>query len=72
MKPFKDLEIFAVYIPCLYGEDGDLEQQSIYLTYERAVEYKVGYDNRATAVRGSKILMDVQMLPDSIKSLFKQ
>ena len=53
-------------------EDGDLEQQSIYLTYERAEEHKAGYDKRVTAVSGSKILMDVQMLPDSIKSLFKQ
>lgn len=72
MNQFKDLEIFAVYTPCIYGEDGDLQQHSIWLTFEKAAQYKENYDKAHEGYNTSKILMDVRMLPDSIKSLFKQ
>lgn len=72
MKAFKDLEIFAVYTPCIYGEDGYLQKHSIWLTFEKAAQYKENYDKAHEGYNTSKILMDVRMLPDSIKSLFKQ
>lgn len=40
MNQFKDLEIFAVYTPCIYGEDGYLQKHSIWLTFEKAAQYK--------------------------------